>query len=118
MLVASASAQEWTDWQGPSGGARIRAGLRDRAQNAEKHAASVEVEVQNIWLNYPNDFAQPGISVGVLQYQLDHCPTILTTDTRLRFQDLPSGSHTISVSLLGTNNRVLAPEAKMTLQIP
>jgi hypothetical protein len=114
----TAAAQEWTDWQGPNGGVRIRAGLRDRDQNAQKHVAAVEVEVQNVWLNYPDVFAQPGVRVGVLQYQLDQCPKILTTDTRLQFVDLPPGDHAITVNLLDINNQLLAPAAKMTLTVP
>ena len=118
LLVASATAQDWTDWQGPNGGARIRAGLRDRAENAQKHIAAVEIEVQNVWLNYPNAFAQPGVRVGVLQYQVDQCPKVLTTDTRLQFQDLAAGNHIITVNLLDMNNQLLAPQAKMTLVVP
>lgn len=114
----TAAAQDWTDWQGPNGGTRIRAGLRDRVQNAQKHVAAIEVEVQNVWLNYPDVFAQPGVRVGVLEYQMDQCPKILTTDTRLRFLDLPAGNHTITVSLLDIHNQLLAPEAKMTLDVP
>ncbi len=117
-LGATATAQEWTDWQGPDGGARIRAGLLDREQNAGRHSASVEVEVQNVCLDYPNAFAQPSVRVGVLQYQIDQCPSILATDTRLRFQNLPGGNHVITVRLLGTNGQLLAPETKLTLAIP
>jgi peroxiredoxin len=59
----------------------------------------VEVEVENIWLNYPNEHVEPGIKIGVLQYQIDHCPAVLTTETRLRFQRLKRGKHTITISL-------------------
>lgn len=118
LMASAAAAQEWTDWLGPQGGIRIRAGLRDRDQNAEHHVAAVEVEVQNVWLNYPDVFVQPGIRVGVLQYEIDRCPKILTTDTRLQFQDLSPGAHSITVSVLGINNELLAPEAKLNVVIP
>lgn len=113
-----ASAQEWSDWQGPSGGVRIRAGLRDPAANGKYHAAAIEVEVENVWLNYPDAYAGSGIRIGVLQYEIDQCPKILTTDTRLRFQDLSPGTHLITISLLDLNQQLLAPEVKLTVVIP
>ncbi len=118
LFQLSASAQEWTDWQGPNGGIRIRAGLRDSAANAEHHVAAIEVEVENVWLNYPDAYAQPGVRIGVLQYQIDDCPKILTTDTRLRFQDLSRGTHRITISLLDLNMQSLAPQVKLTEVIP
>ena len=79
----------------------------------------MEVEVENIWLNYPNDYVEPGIQVGVLQYQIDRCPVILTTETRLRFQKLMRGTHTVTVSLVGSNNQwLLAPPARLRFRIP
>jgi hypothetical protein len=93
--------------------------LRDPAQNAKNHVASVEVEVENIWMNYPNEYVEPGIQVGVLQYQIDRCPAILTIETRLRFQRLKRGQHTIRVSLLGSGNQwLLAPQARLRFRIP
>jgi hypothetical protein len=80
-IASHLSAQDATDWLGGYGSAKIRAFLRDPAQNEENHVAAVEVEVQNIWLNYPNESVEPGVQVGVLQYQIDHCPPILTTET-------------------------------------
>ena len=122
LFVAIASdlaSQDATNWLGECGNARIRAFLRDPVRNAENHVAAVEVEVENIWLNYPNDYVEPGIQVGVLQYQIDRCSTILTTETRLRFQKLKPGKHTITVRLLSSaNQRLLAPAARLCLRIP
>ncbi len=118
LSVSSAAAQDWTDWQGPSGGPRLRARLLDKEANAALGVAAVEVEVQNTFLDYPQVSQQAGVPEGVLQYQLDSCAPILTTDTRLRFQQLKHGTHTISVSLLGLDNRALAPRAQLELAIP
>jgi hypothetical protein len=118
LSTGIAAAQEWSEWRGDSGGVRIRAGLRDHVQNAAKHTAAVEVEVQNVWLNYPNAFVQPGIRVGVLEYEVDECPKIITTETRLRFRDLAPGSHTITISLLGLDDQLLTPQVKLNLSVP
>jgi hypothetical protein len=105
-------------WQGPQAGVRVRAQLEDKAQNARAHLAAVEVEVQNVWLHYPYPAPQRGIQVGVLKYQLDNCAPVLTTDTRLRFSELTSGDHAISVTVLSTDNRPLSPPARMELRVP
>jgi hypothetical protein len=113
------SAQNATDWLGEYGGPRIRASLRDPTQNARNHVASVEVEVENIWLNYPNEYMESGVRVGVLQYRIDHCPAILTTETRLRFEKLKRGKHAVTIRLLGSNNELLvAPIATLRFRIP
>ena len=117
-LASFAAAQDWTAWQGPQGGTRLRAQLRDKGQNAQNHMAAVEVEVQNAWLHYPNPVQQPGIQAAVLQYRLDSCPPILTTDTRLRFAELTSGDHIISVTLLSSDNKPISPTAKLQLNVP
>ena len=111
-------AQNWTMWQGPNAGVRIRARLRDQPENAQKHIVAIEVEVQNVWLHYPNPVSQAGVEVGVLQYQLDRCPPVLTTDTRLRFDQLTSGEHTVSLTLLAEDNRPLSPTIRLDVSIP
>lgn len=116
--IGSAVAQDWTDWQGPTGGPRLRARLLDKEENAALKTAAVEVEVQNAFLDYPEVSQQAGVPEGVLQYQLDSCASIVTTDTRLRFQQLKHGLHTIGVSLLGLDNRALAPHAQLKFEIP
>lgn len=117
-FLPSSSAQDWTDWLGPSGGPTLRARLRDKDQNAKLHIAAVEVEVNNIWLHSPDVVPEPGIQLGVLQYQLDHCSPVVTTDTRLRFQDLTAGKHVISVGVLGLNNDLLTPKANLKVTVP
>jgi len=109
---------DWTDWLGPQGFPRLRARLRDEPQNAEKHMASVEVEVQNIWLNLPDAVPIAEAPAGALEYEVDHCPPVLTADTRIRFQQLTPGSHLITVGLLGSDNQLLAPRAKLEVTIP
>jgi len=121
FLVAStsiASAQDWTIWLGPERGPMIRAGIVDARVNAKKHMAAVEVQVRGIWLNYPDLFVEPGLRIGVLRYQIDNCPPIVTTETRLRFEDLPAGNHAITVSLLGLGDMLLAPEARLKITVP
>lgn len=96
----------------------MRAQLRDKDQNARSHAAAVEVEVQNVWLNYPDPVPQQGIQAAVLEYQLDNCPAILTTETRLSFERLSSGEHAISIVLVGKDNRAISPRARLQVSIP
>ena len=54
----------------------------------------------------------------MLRYQLDHCPPAVTTETRLRFEQLSRGNHTITVAALGVDNRLLTPYATMHVTIP
>ncbi|HKV81421.1 MAG TPA: hypothetical protein VJP02_24955 [Candidatus Sulfotelmatobacter sp.] len=117
VFVAQVSVADWTDWLGAEGHAMIRARLRDKAENAGKHTAAVEVEVQNIWLHYPDEVVEPGIQVGALQYRIDDCPTIVTTETRLRFEELGSGDHTITVGVLGGDNRLVTPRVHLVVTI-
>jgi hypothetical protein len=120
LLLATglAVAQDWTVWLGPSGAPRLRARLTDKTQNAAQHAAIVEVEVANVFLHESNLLTENGIQVGVLRYVIDHYPAVLTTQTHLIFQEIPSGPHTISVALIAPDNRLLAPEARLELTIP
>ena len=117
-LAGAAAAQNWSDWLGPQGGARLRVRLLNEAQDARAHIAAVEVELRNVFLNYPDVVQQSGIATAILRYRIDNCPPIVTTDTRLRFEQLASGNHQISVQLLGVNDRALSPEAKLTVTIP
>lgn len=118
-LLLPAAAQNWSMWQGPQEGIRLRAQLRDKEQNARQHLAAIEVEVQNAWLHYPSPVQQAGIQAAVLEYQLDSCPPVLTTDTRLRFDHLARGVHRVSVALLGANdNRALSPTVTLEVSVP
>jgi hypothetical protein len=120
LLLATgfAVAQDWTIWLGPSGGPRLRARLTDKSQNAAQHVAVVEVEAANVFLHESNLVTENGIQVGLLRYRIDHDPAVLTTQTHLIFQEIPSGPHTISVALIAPDHRLLAPEAKLELTIP
>lgn len=117
-LAGLAAAQDWTLWQGAKGAPRLRAELWNKQQNARKHLAQVEVEVQNVWVHAPDVVPQTGVPQGVLKYQLDSCAPIVTTDTKLKFEQLKSGSHRINVSLVGMDDRPLSPPATLTLSIP
>jgi|SRR5579884_1604262 hypothetical protein len=117
LLVGAAAAQNWSDWLGPQDGASLRVRLLNEAQNAGAHIAAVEVEVRNVFLNYPDVVQQSGVTSAVLQYRIDNCPAIVTTDTRLRFEHLASGHHDISVQLLGADERPISPEAKLLVSI-
>jgi hypothetical protein len=111
-------AADWTPWLGPAGGVRLRARLRGKDENARKHQASVEVEVENAFLHAPNGLPQRGVQEAEIKYQVDHDAPVVTTDTRITFQEIPSGAHTIAVALIGADNRLLAPAAKIPLQVP
>lgn len=118
-LMSPATAQNWSMWQGSEGGVQVRARLRDKEQNARQHLAAVEVEVQNVWLHYPAPVPQDGIQVAVLEYRLDSCPPVLTTDTRLRFDQLAPGVHRVRVALLGANDSSpISPVVTLEVNIP
>ena len=53
----------------------------------------------------------------MLRYQLDRCPPVLTTDTRLQFSGLASGTHNLSVAIVGLGNAVLTSEARLRVKI-
>ena len=111
-------AADWTSWQGTHDSVQIRARLRDVSQYSARHTAVVEVEVQNIWLNPPVQGSPGGARQGILRYQLDRCPPVVTTDTRLRFDQLSPGQHTISIGVIGLDNRLLTPFAILHVKIP
>jgi hypothetical protein len=105
----------WTDWLGGANSPRLRARLT--APAPDQHTAGLEVEVQNVFLNSPV-VPTNGVQQGMLRYQVDHCPPILTTDTRLQFSGLASGTHSISVAVVGIGNGLLTPEARLQAKIP
>lgn len=109
---------DWTSWQGEPESVQLRARLRDEALYAAQHTAAVEVEVQKIWLSPPVPVPQGGVQQGILRYQLDRCPPVVTTDTRLRFEQLSPGRHTITVVVLGLDERMLTPFATLHIKIP
>lgn len=109
---------DWTDWIGSAGAPQVRARLRNEDQNAAQHMAVVEVEVRNAFLDNPDLVPQSGVTLGVLQYQIDQCTPIVTTDSRLQFQRLTPGNHLISVALIGRDNRLLTPKANLKVTVP
>jgi hypothetical protein len=109
---------DWSNWLGPSGSGRIRARLRDESTFAAQHSAAVEVEVQNVYLSSVNLISRAGIVRGLLQYHVDNCPTVVTTDTRLRFDQLASGKHTITVAVIDFNSRLMTPQVILHAKIP
>lgn len=118
ISTPQAPAADWSPWLGPAAGVRIRARLRDKDENARNHQDSLEVEVQNAFLHPPNAVAQSGVAEGELKYQIDECPAVVTTDTRITLQQIPAGAHTISVALVGWDNRLIVPPVKLPLEIP
>jgi|SRR5579864_2735160 len=84
-------APDWTDWSGPAGSVRIRARVRQDPPPSS-HSAAVEVEVEHVFLT---DSTLAGTDRGMLRYQLDQCPSVVTVATTLRFDRLPSGDHKI-----------------------
>lgn len=118
LFSKNSAAQDWTDWMGPQASTRVRARLRDEDQNARDHIAVVEVEVLNVWLDTPQVVEQPGIEVGVLRYQVDRCPPVVTTATRLQFHQLKPGAHTITVAVIGADDRPITPPALLKLTVP
>jgi len=112
-------AANWSNWLGPAGSGRIRARLRDQSAYAAQHSAAVEVEVQNIFLtSVEGGTTTSAVPRGLLQYQVDDCPTVVTTDTRLRFDHLAAGKHAITVSVIGLDNRQITPQVKLQVDIP
>jgi hypothetical protein len=108
----------WTDWTGPVGGPRLRARLLDKEHNSKSRAASVEVEVKNIWLHNPAPTSEYGVVTGVLEYKVDNNPSVVTPDTRLRFEQLSPGNHTITVVTLGVGERPISGKARLVVDIP
>jgi len=105
----------WTDWLGGANSPRLRARLTEPAP--DQHTAELEVEVQNIFLNSPMARTN-GAQQGMLRYQLDQCPPVLTVDTQLQFAGLASGTHIISVAIVGVGNGLLTPEARLQVKTP
>jgi hypothetical protein len=55
---------------------------------------------------------------GMLRYQLDQYPCVVAIATNLRFDQVPSGQHTVTVAVIGFDNRLITPEAKLRVKIP
>jgi len=116
LLTGVVGAQEGV-WQGEQGHPMLRATLRAKDKNAQKHAALVEVETQNVGL-VSLDVSYGGSDVGLLEYQVDQGPVLATTDTEAMFRDLTPGKHTITVSLVTTEYKDLGAKAELEVDIP
>ncbi len=110
-------AAQWTYWQGGASQARIRARLRDESAFARQHRVEVEVEVRHVFLAL-NPTDRSGYQRGLLRYQLDSGPPILTTQTRQRFEHLSAGHHTITVAVVGADAHPLTPKVELRVEIP
>jgi hypothetical protein len=118
LLVFQIPTAGWTDWTGTAGNPRLRARLVDAADNSKKHAAAVEVEVKDVWLHTPAPSAAYGVVTAILQYKVDNDPSVVTPDPHLRFEQLSSGNHVITVTLLGVDDRPISGTARLSAHIP
>jgi hypothetical protein len=117
FLTSVVAAQEGV-WQGEQNHPMLRATFKNKDKNAEKHAAVVEVETQNIGLVASDVSSYAGNDMGLLEYQVDQAPVLATADTRVMFRDLTPGKHTITVSLVNTEYRELGAKAELEVDIP
>ncbi|HXZ81057.1 MAG TPA: hypothetical protein VEG30_14100 [Terriglobales bacterium] len=117
FLTGGLAAQEGA-WQGQKDHPRLRATLQDKDKNAKNHAAVVEVETQNVGLVDVGAPGYGGNDVGILEYQIDQDPPVVTEDTRVMFRDLSSGKHTVTVSLLNTQYKEMGAKAKLDVEVP
>jgi hypothetical protein len=115
---AQITAPGWTDWEGVQGGPRLRARLVDESSNAKRHAAAVEVEAQHVWLHTPSPSSEYGVVTAVIQYRVDSNPSVVTPDTRIKFERLSPGKHIITVALLGVGERPISGVVRLVVYIP
>jgi hypothetical protein len=97
----------------------LSAHLVDSEKKAQEQTATVEVKVAGIQLIDPaaaHDEPQRG--QGHLHYQVDSGPLIATTTTKLSFHELSSGSHKITVMLVGNDHQALGPRETLTVTVP
>jgi hypothetical protein len=97
----------------------LSAKLIDSEKKAQEQTATVEVKVVGIQLIDPAAVQeQPQQGQGHLHYQVDSGPLIATTTTKLSFHELSSGSHKITVTLVGNDHQALGPRETLTVSIP
>ncbi len=101
-------------------GAQMFSAILVSPDDLAKHkAVTVEVKVDGIELVDPAEAgsrSKPG--QAHLHYQVDQGPVIVTTATKLSFQDLASGDHTITVNLAGNDHRPVGPQQVLSVRIP
>lgn len=117
FLTAALAAQEAV-WQGETGHPMLRATLRDKDKNAQKHVAVVEVETQNIGLVDLGVSSYAGGDVGLLEYQVDQAPVLATPNTQVMFRNLTPGKHTITVSLVNPQYKEFGAKAQLEVNVP
>jgi hypothetical protein len=97
----------------------LSAKLIDPEKKAREQTATVEVKVTGIQLiDSAAVHEQPQQGQGHLHYQVDSGPLIATTTTKLSFHELSSGSHKITVMLVGNDHQALGPRETLTVSIP
>jgi hypothetical protein len=97
----------------------LSAKLIDPEKKAQEQTATVEVKVAGIQLIDPAAVhEEPQKGQGHLHYQVDTGPLIATTATKLSFHELPSGSHKLTVMLVGNDHQALGPRETLTVNIP
>lgn len=97
----------------------LSAALNDPDKKAQEQTATVEVKVSGIQLIDPAAVnEQPQKGQGHLPYHVDNGPVVATTATKLSFHELSTGSHKITVLLVGNAHQPLGPRETLTVNIP
>jgi hypothetical protein len=105
--------------QGTETTLELSAHLVDPEKKAQEQTATVEVKVVGIQLIDPAAVhEEPQQGQGHLHYQVDTGPLIATTTTKLSFHELSSGSHKITVMLVGNDHQALGPRETLTVTVP
>jgi hypothetical protein len=117
FLTGTVMAQDGA-WQGQTGHPMLRATLKDKEKNLEKHVAEVEVETRNIALVNLGNTSYSGSDLGILEYQIDQGPVLATADTLVMFRDLSTGKHIITISLVGNDYKELGAKTELEVDIP
>jgi hypothetical protein len=102
-----------------TGSPRLTAAFVEQEANAQKNAATVQVNVSGLRLTDPAAAGgQPKPGQGHIHYQVDNGPVVATPVTKLSFHGLTPGQHQIIVMLAGNDHTPLGPEQRLTLTIP
>jgi hypothetical protein len=97
----------------------LSAKLVDAEKKAQKHEATVEVQVAGVQMVDPAKVnEQPAEGQGHLHYQVDNGPIIATTAAKLSFHELSAGQHKITVELVGNDHQPLGAQEILTVTIP
>jgi hypothetical protein len=104
---------------GQSGlGPLVRAAVINEHSNAKNHIAEVEVQTDGVQLVEPSAAAHSAkLDEAHIQYRLDDGPSQNTTSTRLRFENLPRGTHLIRIALAGNDNHPIGKTTTLKIKI-